>query len=193
MIEILNGSPLNQPASEEVIKRAQQGSPTDIGLLYASYHQNIYRYVYYRTGDVQIAEDLTEDVFLKMIQALPTYRIGAVPFVAWLYQIARNVSIDHYRRSAAHPAVQLSEMLTDPQEELSDLVELNVAGEDLARAMSQLEETQRDVLLLRFIESLPIAQTALIMRKSEDAVKALQRRGLHQLRNLLNHWEQDHG
>ena len=193
MHETLNGSFLNRNVPQEVINRAQKGSSDDIGWLYSCYHQNIYRYLYYRTGDMQIAEDLTANVFLKMIQALHAYRIESTPFIAWLFQIARNVAIDHYRRNAAHPAVQLSEILVDPLPEPSDLAELHLESEDLAQAISRLEDTQRDVLILRFIEAVPITETAIILHKTEDAVKALQRRGLHHLRIMLNHREHDHG
>jgi RNA polymerase sigma-70 factor (ECF subfamily) len=191
MIEPLIGSGLNCNVPQDVISRAQNGSPEDIGWLYSCYHQNIYRYLYYRTGDLQAAEDLTANVFLKMIQALPAYRIEATPFIAWLFQIARNVAIDNYRRRAAHPLRQLSEMLVDTQDEPAEQAELHLDSVELARAISRLEETQRDVILLRFIESLPIAETAIALHKTEDAVKALQRRGLKQLRILLDHREQD--
>jgi RNA polymerase sigma-70 factor, ECF subfamily len=193
MLESFNGSSLNKNVPQDVICRAQKGNPEDIGWLYSRYHQNIYRYLYYRTGDAQIAEDLTANVFLKMIQALPAYRIEATPFIAWLFQIARNVAIDYYRRNAAHPVVQLSEILVDHQQEPSDLAELHLDSDELAQAISRLEETQRDVLILRFIEAMPIIETAITLHKTEDAVKALQRRGLQHLRVMLNHWEQDNG
>jgi RNA polymerase sigma-70 factor (ECF subfamily) len=184
---------LKHNTPQDVIVRAQQGSPDDVGWLYTAYHQNVYRYLYYRTGDLQTAEDLTEEVFVKMVQALPAYRIEAAPFIAWLFQIARNVAIDHYRKVAAHPMVQLDEGMKEPQDDLVDLVEKRLTSEALARGLARLDENHRDVLVLRFIERLPIAATAQTLHKTEDAVKALQRRGLYALRTFLNHWEKDHG
>ena len=182
---------MNQNIPHDVVVRAQQGSPEDVGWLYSNYHQNIYRYLYYRTGDPYIAEDLTADVFLKMVQALPVFRIEAAPFIAWLFQIARNVVIDHYRKSAVHPLAQIDEQLAEPDEGPPGMAELHFASLELARALTRLEESQKDVLILRFIEKMPIAETALILHKTEDAVKALQRRGLNALRISLNHWEKN--
>ena len=97
--------------SNHMVERAQRGNREALGALYTDHHQKIYRYLYYRTGDPQTAEDLTADVFLKMVQALPGYQVGSIPFQAWLYQIARNLAIDHYRRKSAHPLETIQENL----------------------------------------------------------------------------------
>ncbi len=178
--------------SYDVIARAQRGSPEETGMLYSHYHQSIYRYLFYRTGDPQTAEDLTADVFLKMVQALPSYRFETTPFQAWLFQVARNLAIDHYRRTNAHPVVAIDENLDSEDHDLDHQVEVRLSSANLTRALVRLEETQRDVVLLRFIEGLPIAEAALVLHKSEDAVKALQRRGLKALRALLANLENDH-
>ncbi len=170
----------------EVIAKARDGSPEDTGELYSRYHQSIYRYLYYRIGDPQIAEDLTADVFLRMVQALPSYQLGAVPFQAWLFQVARNVAIDHFRRTSAHPISAIDENLRLDGQGLESQVDHRIASADLAVALSRLDDTQRDVLLLRFIEGLPIAETAQVLHKSEDSVKALQRRGLLALRAMFD-------
>jgi RNA polymerase sigma-70 factor (ECF subfamily) len=170
----------------DIIARAQRGNPEATGALYTRYHQNIYRFLYYRIGDAHIAEDLTSEVFLKMVQALPTYRLDSTPFPAWLFQIARNLAIDHYRRSNAHPVAFLHENVNSPDLDLDSTVEFHLTCSGLADALASLDENQRDVLLLRFIEGMPIAEAANVLHKSEDAVKALQRRGLISLRMMLN-------
>lgn len=182
-----------EDVSPDVIARAQRGSPADAAALYARFHPSVYRYLYYRTGDSQTAEDLTADVFLKMVQVLPAYRIGAIPFQAWLFQVARNLAIDHHRRANVHAWAPIDEnqRAADPGPEAT--VELRMLSAELAQALSRLDEIQRDVLLLRFIEELPIALTAQVLHKSEDAIKALQRRALMALRLHLNHKEIDHG
>jgi RNA polymerase sigma-70 factor, ECF subfamily len=182
---------MTKSVPHEVIVRAKHGSLEETGELYARYHQSIYRYLYYRIGDPHIAEDLTGDVFLRMVKALPSFQVGTVPFQAWLFQVARNVAIDHFRRTNAHPITAIDDNLHLEGQALESLVDFRIASADLALAISRLDESQRDVLLLRFIEGLPIAETAKVLHKSEDSVKALQRRALLALRSMFQIEEKD--
>ena len=95
----------------DLVTRAQKGSADAAGQLYERHYRSIFRYLFYRTGDQQAAEDLTGEVFLKMVQALPAYRVTSATFRTWLFQIARNLSIDHFRRSQTHPVVTLEEYI----------------------------------------------------------------------------------
>ncbi len=178
--------------AKDLILRAQQGNPEATGALYSRFHQSIYRYLYYRTGDPQIAEDLTSEVFLKMVQSISAYRVEGTPFAAWLFQVARNQAIDYYRRRNNHPIVAIDEDLEGKETDMDSTVDFHLTTADLAKALSKLEHTQRDVILLRFIEGMSIAQASQILHKSEDAIKALQRRGLIALRVLLCHLENTH-
>lgn len=171
--------------------RRRNGS-IDAGALYLHYQPAIYRYLYYRTGNAQTAEDLTADVFLKMVQIVATQPIEMRFIQAWLFQVARNLAIDHYRRTAAHPSVALAEDLEEGGADLNRKMDNHLTSAALAQALSQLDEMQRDVLALRFIEALPIAETARVVHKSEDAVKGLQRRALLTLRKLLEQEEIEH-
>jgi len=175
-----------------MILRAQNGSPADAGGLYLCHYLSIYRYLYYRTGDAQTAEDLTSEVFLKMVRALPSYRVGVVPFQAWLFQIARNMAIDHYRRSRHYPLEELNENLDGHDPDLDSMVDFHFTSEELVEGLKKIEEAQRDVLLLRFVEGMAISDTAIVLHKSIDAVKGLQRRGLLALKTMLNHLEVGH-
>ena len=177
---------------QNLLTRKQRDSSSDFGALYLRYQPAIYRYLVYRTGNAQTAEDLTADVFLKMVQILSAQPVEMQFIQAWLFQVARNLAIDHYRRTAAHPSVALAEDLEEVGANLSRTVDLNLTSAALAQALTQLDEMQRDVLLLRFIEALPIAETARVMHKSEDAVKGLQRRALLSLRKYLEHEEIEH-
>ena len=168
-----------------LISRARRGSPEATSALYGRYYQSIYRYFYYRCGDPQTAEDLTADVFLKMVEAIPAYHIEATPFQAWLFQIARNLAIDHFRRTSAHPVAPIPENMDTPDPDVESTFEIHLNSHRLAEALSQIEENQRDVLLMRFIEGMPISEAARVLHKTEDAIKALQRRGLTALRQLL--------
>ena len=169
-----------------LIVDAQQGRPEANAALYDRYHESIYRYFYYRFDDPTIAEDLTADVFLKMVQAISGYRIEAAPFHAWLFKIARNRAIDHYRRSRTHPTGEIHENMAGFEPDMDLTIDIRLTSSRLAKALTRLEDTQRDAILLRFIEGMPIAETAKVLNRSVDAIKGLQRRGLIALHQMLN-------
>ena len=176
---------MHQADSADIIARAQSGNAKAAGELYELHYQSVFRYLYYRVGDQLVAEDLTSEVFLKMIQALPGFRPGPALFRGWLLQIARNLAIDHFRRKAAHPIEPIQEDITSG-EKVVEIVERGLNSLLLRESLSQLNEEQRDVILLRFIEGFSIHQTAATLHKSEDAIKGLQRRALMSLREVLN-------
>jgi len=177
----------------ELIYHARYGNTATaqsaLSALYERYHESVFRYLYYRVGDLQAAEDLTSDVFLRMIRALPGYRPQNVSFKAWLLQIARNLAIDHYRKTGSGEIVKLEEHLVDERAGVELSVERGLTHETLRRALRRISEEQRDVLILRFLLGMPIAETALALHKSQDAVKGLQRRALQTLKEILLEWE----
>jgi RNA polymerase sigma-70 factor (ECF subfamily) len=179
------------PVDTNTILGAQAGRSEQVTALYEHYHAGIFRYLYYRVGDRQTAEDLTSEVFLRMIRNLGQYRLqgSAAPFQAWLFQIAHNLATDHFRRTNNHPQLPLAEHLAahDPGPDVS--AEHHLSQEHLRQAFARLNEDQRDVVLLRFVVGLPISEVAHTLHKSEDAVKGLQRRGLSALRDSLNDME----
>lgn len=177
-----------QPNSNPIAE-AQAGNPPAAGELYHRYHQSIFRYLYFRTGDSHAAEDLTGDVFLKMVQALPAFKGDPAVFRSWLFQIARNLSIDHFRKIMAHPMSTLSEEFQAREPEPEKIIETRLDHDSLRIALRSLGDDQKDVILMRFIEGMPLAETARAMHKSEDAIKGLQRRALAALRAALNHTE----
>ena len=175
--------------TNDVILKAQQGDAAKIGVLFQRYNQSVFRYLYYRVNDLHTAEDLTSEVFIRMLRALPGYRFQGVSFQAWLFQIARNLSVDHFRRSASHPNVELQENLVSGDLDPAATAENSLTSESLRKALAQLPSEQREVVVLRFILSFPIAEVASVLNRSEDSVKGLQRRGLIALRERLDAWE----
>lgn len=173
----------------ETIKSAREGGKADISLLYEHYHPAIFRFLFYRLGDRQGAEDLTMEVFLRMIRFLPGYRLQGGSFEAWLFQIARNLAIDHFRSRQSRPHVQLSETIVAGDPAPDEAAEHLWNSENLRRALATIGDDQRDVIILRIILGIPIAQVAQALHKSEDSIKALQRRGLLALREVLTAWE----
>ena len=173
----------------ELIACAQSGDPAVIGDLYDRYRLSVFRYMYYKVGDLHAAEDLTSDVFLRMIRALNGYQPQNVSFDAWLFQIARNLAIDHYRKVGGKTPLSLEEHMITDKDDPDRNLERSLTSDLLLQALAKLSDLQRDVIVLRFVNGLPIAQVAQALHKSEDAIKALQRRALGTLREILTDWE----
>ena len=178
-----------EAATPEIIARAQTGDPAVITALYEQYRTGVFRYLYYRVGDAQVAEDLTSEVFLRMITALDGYRPQGASFEAWLYQITRNLAIDHHRKAVIRNHLPLEDDMIGENQDIDKTVESNLTHEHLRRALARLNDVQRDVIVLRFVNGLPIAVVAQTLHKSEDAIKSLQRRALGALREILAEWE----
>jgi len=176
---------MTDKAAADIIQSAKRGDLASVSALYEGYHASVFRYLYYRVGDRQTADDLTSEVFLRMIKSLAGYKEQGVSFQAWLFQIARNLAVDHFRQASASRQVPLPESLPARGAEPSVAAEHNLTSESLRRALSKLDADQRDVIVLRFVVNLPIAEVAQALHRSEDAIKGLQRRGLIALRAEL--------
>jgi len=176
-------------ASIELINRAKQGERESIGALYEEYHTPVYRYLYYQVGDVQTAEDLTSEVFIRMIRALPKYRYRGISFQAWLFQIAHNLAVDYFRKAGKWVHIALEDNLHASNIDLDSTIDHNLTSNMLRQALEKINKGQREVIILRFVAGMPISQVAQTLRKSEDTVKGLQRRGLASLRKILDERE----
>ncbi|MBI4505466.1 MAG: sigma-70 family RNA polymerase sigma factor [Chloroflexi bacterium] len=167
----------------DLVRRAIVGDASAFGALYDRYLERVYRYVYYRVGSVEEAEDLSEEIFLKAWEAIGRYREQGVPFSAWLMRLAHNHVIDHFRtrRVTAPLAETLPARTPDPEH----AAERRLAAQAVLCAMQDLTSEQQQVLILRFIEEFDHSEIAAIMGKNEGAVRALQFRGLSALRAAL--------
>lgn len=182
------------PLSTSMIKRARNGNLQAIREIYERWHVQVYRYLLYRTGDHAAAEDITSEVFLKVLNALPDFEIKhphneEQSLKAWIFQIARHTLIDHFRKNDRRKTVALSEHLPMESAPLEQFVEQGLTIERLKSALMKLPEDQRETLILRFILGFPISETAATMQRSEDSIKGLQRRALQALRISLAHLE----
>ncbi len=171
-----------------VVARAQMGEAEAVSLLYEAHQPAIFRYVWSRLQERRAAEDLTGEVFLRMLEALPRYRSSTTPFRAWLYRIARNLIIDWGRRNRHDRLATPEETQADPapDSDLEHKVEARLSLEALRAALMQLEASQREVVTLRFLAGFSLHETAAAVNKTEAAVKALQHRGLAVLSQILN-------
>jgi RNA polymerase sigma-70 factor (ECF subfamily) len=183
------GKTLLEALSPDKIRKAQDGETFVVGEIYDHYRGSIFRYLYYRVSDQQIAEDLTSEVFLRMIEKISYYQDQRTSFQAWLFQIARNLSIDYYRKQNTQTSIALDEDFPGKVEEPLELLERELTIEKLSKALRKLPDNQRDVIVLRFVVGMPIAEVAETLHKTEDSIKGLQRRALIGLREILTEWE----
>lgn len=174
---------------DTLIEQAQQQDNRAVSILYQKHHTDVFRYLYYLTGDIPTAEDLTSEVFIRMMKALPAYRQNGKPFKAWLIQIAKNLSADHFRQESRRSEDSLPENLPAMHETLDEKNQNSLNHETLQKALAALQDAQREVIIMRFVLELPLQDVARSMGKSEDAIKGLQRRGLLTLRKLLTEME----
>lgn len=172
----------------ELVTRAQTGEADAIGRLYDQHQTEIFRYLWARVGERSVAEDLTGEVFMRMLTGLPGYRPSAAPFRAWLYQIARNLLIDYYRKTSKRKMISLQQVETvgDGAPDMVTMLDQRLTMERVHRALTRLDDAQREVVTLRFLGGLSLQEVAQTLGKTENAVKALQHRGLATLRHVLN-------
>lgn len=170
----------------QLVLQAQAGNAEAFGQLYDAYMERIYRFIYFRVEDQQTAEDITSQVFLRAWNNLDRFRLGRTPYLAWLYTIAHNAVIDHYRTRKVTTAledVRLSQ--PDYAEVVENVIDIEVEMKSIKSAMQTLTGSQQQVLMLKFIEGMSNDEIARHLGKREGAVRALQMRGLRALAKQL--------
>lgn len=169
----------------ELLARAKQCDADALGELYDRYSAKIYAYVFYHVGNQELAEDLTAGVFIKMLDAIRSSKAWQSSFSGWLYRIAHNMIVDHFRRNNQRQHLPLDERLVSAKEDPVSAVEEMLTGEMLGEALLYLTEEQRLVIIYKFCEGFSNLQVAKLMGKTEGAIKSLQYRALASLRRYL--------
>lgn len=181
--------PLSQVPPDEVtlVERAARSDPEAIASLYDRYAPRIYSYIYHRLSDPVTAEDLTGQTFLRMMEALRSDRGWRTSFSGWLFRIAHNLVIDHYRRRSQAEFSDLEDypnipaLDSDPYKTAAAILD----SDALTRAINELTEEQAQVIALRFLEGYSITEVAVLLDKTEGAIKALQYRAVASLRRIM--------
>jgi RNA polymerase sigma-70 factor (ECF subfamily) len=174
-----------QSEDRELIADAIAGDAEAFALLYESYLDRIYRHIHYRVSNPSDAEDLTQRVFMQAWSAIGRYRQTNSPFLAWLFTIAHNLTVSFYR--SAKSQYYLEHEVVNQGREISPESAAETGEREIAvrRAILRLKPQQQQVVMLRFIENLSHAEVAAALGKSEAAVRVVQHRALHELRQIL--------
>jgi RNA polymerase sigma-70 factor (ECF subfamily) len=169
---------------EILVGKSQRGDSGAFGRIYDDFVAPVYRYLYYRVG-VDEAEDLTELVFLKTWEHIRSYRPKNRRFSAWLFRIAHNIVVDFYRSN--HFQEKLSEDIPDHRVEANstDRAHRHFDQELLGRAMKELKDHYRQILILKYMNDLTNEEIAQIMGRSQAALRILQYRALKSLRRII--------
>ncbi|MCU0490931.1 MAG: sigma-70 family RNA polymerase sigma factor [Chloroflexaceae bacterium] len=171
-----------------IVAQAQLGDHAAFDVLYDRFADALFRYLYARCGDAALAEELLGDLWVRVVERLPGFRIPAADaeaaIAAWLYRIARNLVIDHARRKSS-TNLPLLESIASAEDAPDEQVIASDEQQALRHALEQLSEDHRAVLLLRFMEERSNAEVAQLLGRTEGAIKVLQHRALGALARLL--------
>jgi len=176
----------------KLIKKAKKGEKEAFGLLYDKYAAVIYRYFFLRLGgQKEIAEDLTQEVFLDVWRNIGNYNVKGVPFVSYLYTVARNALTDYWRTKRKYVDFEdLAESSfvaysNDVENTLDEKREMEI----IKKALGYLEPAYQEVLIMKFVEDLSNKEIASVLGKSEGAVRVIQHRAIKQLKKHLQKYE----
>ncbi len=180
------------PSAEvaDLVARAQAGDGEAFGELYDAYVDLVYRYVYYRVGSASLAEDLVSETFLRALRRISTFTWQGRDVAAWFITIARNLIADHYKSSRYRLEVSTEDMVGASGDRAADddpeqAVLTALTNSALVEAVKKLGPEQQECVVLRFLQGLSVAETALAMGKNDGAVKALQYRAVRALARHL--------
>ena len=174
--------PSPQRVDERLLVEAAQADPSKFDALYELHFERLYFFIVSRVHDRSTAEDLTSEVFHKALANLPTYEWRGAPFSAWLYRIASNAIVDHYKRSNREEQIDELEHPLAHRDLSSDALEFIDRHVHFFRLVDQLPDVQRRVVCERFVEDRSIREIAKRLSKTEGAIKQLQFRALQTLR-----------
>ncbi|MGY0004499.1 ECF subfamily RNA polymerase sigma factor, BldN family [Micromonospora sp. I033] len=183
----------SDPATEvwALVERAQAGEAEAFGLIYDRYVDTVFRFVYFRVGNRQLAEDLTSDTFLRALKRIGSFTWQGRDLGAWLVTIARNLVADHFKSGRYRLEVTTGDVLDADREDRGPegspeaAVVEHITNVALLTAVKQLNPEQQECIVLRFLQGFSVAETARAMGKNEGAIKALQYRAVRALARLL--------
>lgn len=173
---------------DTLVVGAQKGDARSFASLYEHFFDQIFRYVSFKVGNSTEAEDITGEVFVRMLERITSYKPQGYPFSSWLFRVAHNLVVDYFRKNGKRKFTNLETVETTLGQAPLDIeghVDQQMAMVQVYKAMDDLTDLQREVISLRFAGGLSIAEAAKAVGKKENAVKALQHAGVKKLRKTL--------
>lgn len=168
----------------QIIKKIQQGETEEFGRLYDSYIEKIYKFVYYKTHHKETAEDIVSLVFIKAQKKIQNFDLSTGTFQSWLYTIARNTVIDHYKTKKHDSNIEDAwDLSSDENIELD--TDMKMSLEKLETYISKLKSDQRDILIMRLWQGLSYKEIAEALGKSEASCKMTFSRSIKKLREEM--------
>ncbi|MCA9875290.1 MAG: sigma-70 family RNA polymerase sigma factor [Anaerolineales bacterium] len=168
-----------------LLDRARSLDPDALTEIHNLYYAPLFRYILMRVNDHALAEDLTSDVFIRLLSALRDHTAPRNTLKGWLFAVASRVVNDHYRQHYRYPQTELDESVPAQQEMADERIENILSKEALREAVTELTEDQQNTLALRFGFGMSIQETAQVMDKSEGSIKMLQARAVAALARRL--------
>ena len=170
----------------ELVRKAQKGDKEAFGKIYDLLLDRVYRFIYFRVGSKEDAEDLAELTFMKVWDNLKGYRDFGLPFEAWVFRIARNQVIDFYRTNKRNAAIEEGFEVEDDTPGPEEIADINLTKERVSEAIKKLPDSYREIITLKFVEELQNDEISQILDKPVDQIRVLQSRALKVLRKVLD-------
>jgi RNA polymerase sigma-70 factor (ECF subfamily) len=176
---------MDEETLDRLVAEAKRGDPDAFGRIFDAYVGPLYRFIVSRVNNPSDAEDLTQLVFVKALEALPRYEARGIPFGGWLFRLARNAIIDQIRTRRDHLSLVTATTRETEDAGPEAMATLRDDLDRVARAMTALTDDQREVIELRFFAGLSVLEAAVAMGRQEGTIRGLQFRAIASLRRTL--------
>jgi len=175
----------NSSELDELVEKAINGNGDAFGRLYDMYVDQVYRHIYYRIGNKDDTEDLTQKTFIRAWDAIGKFKKTSSPFAAWLIRISHNLVIDFYRTRKPDEDIDFDTVTAKPEAGPEFITEQHFSQQEIRKAIRKLNNDQQQVILMRFIEDFSYEEIASALGKSEGAVRVILHRGLEKLKTIV--------
>lgn len=174
---------MTKPEDLQLVKQAQKGSLSAYQTLYVRHLDAIYRYFFFQTKDKFLAEDLGQEVFIKIWKSIDKYDEKKGAFTSWMYRIAHNLLVDYYR---GKKTLTLKEGLeASYTEDWLEKLDRSEKIQNVKKALENVSADYKEVIILRFFEDQSVEEVSQIVGKSEENVRVIQHRAIRKLREIL--------